>query len=236
MGSRHRMVAPIIILALLGVSFTGGAAAAGDQTAPPNSKAFGRSLTEWTTLYFERAFTGASDTVKRVQLLPLPVGERQGDGDFTSAHPSTLVGTADLTLKPGTPFVLPVAAWYGESYNTGQQDDAPLDRSIFTDSAVHVTIDGVAIIDSNVDDLERWYFGPAYFEPPILYSEPTSYGSVSANFVQGLSFVHRPLSAGDHVLTLESEVIAFVPDYYGPGADLDIGVKYVNSWTIHISK
>ena len=74
------------------------------------------------------------------------------------------------------------------------------------------------------------------FDPPILYPGPTSYGSVSANFVQGLSFVHRPLSGGDNVLTLESEVIAFVPDYYGPGVDLDIGVKYVNSWTIHISK
>jgi hypothetical protein len=44
------------------------------------------------------------------------------------------------------------------------------------------------------------------------------------------------LSRGDHTLTLESEIITFVPDYYGDGLDLDIGVRYQNSWTIHVSK
>jgi hypothetical protein len=37
-------------------------------------------------------------------------------------------------------------------------------------------------------------------------------------------------------LTLASEIIAFVPNYYGPGVDLDIGVRYQNSWTINVTK
>jgi hypothetical protein len=235
MGSRGRLAASIGFV-LLAIGVTAGAAAASDKTAPPNSKAFGKSLTEWTSLYFERAFTAGSDTAKRVKLLPIPVGQPQGGGSFTSSDPGTLVGAADVTLKPGTPFILPVAIWYGESYNTGQEDDAELDRSVFTGSNVLVRVDGTAIIDSNVDDLARWYIGPEYFDPPIVYDQPTSYGSISANFVQGLSFAHRPLSRGDHVLTLESEIIAFVPDYYGPGVDLDIGVRFRNSWTIHVTK
>jgi hypothetical protein len=230
------MAAPIVF-ALFGIGLSAGSAAANDKTAPPNSKAFGHSLTEWTTLYFERAFTGSTDdTVKRVKLLPIPAGEWQGDGSFTSSDPSTLVGAADVSLKPGTPFVLPVTVWYGESYNTGQKDDAELDSSFFTGSHVLVRMDGTAIIDSAVDNLADWYFGPAYFDPPIVYDHPTSYGSISANFVQGLSFVHRPLSRGDHVLTLESELIAFVPDYYAPGVNLDIGVKFHNTWTIHVTR
>ena len=173
-------------------------AAATPGTAPPNSKAYGQSLTDWTTLYFERAFTGGANTAKRVRLLPIPPGEWAGDGSFTSTDPSTFVN-ADVTLKPGTPFVLPVAIWYGESYNTGQQPDAPLPESVFTNSHTLVSVDGKSIIDSNVDDLSRWYIGPSYFDPPIVYAEANPVtGAISADFVQGLSLVHSPLSRGTH--------------------------------------
>ena len=166
-----------------------------------------------------------------------PARRWAGDGSFTSTDPSTFVGSADVTLKPGTPFVLPVAIWYGESYNTGQQPDAPLPESVFTNSHTLVSVDGKSIIDSNVDDLSRWYIGPSYFDPPIVYAEANPVtGAISADFVQGLSFVHSPLSRGTHTLHLESEVIARISDYYGPGADLDIGVKFVNDWEILVTK
>ena len=236
MSWRRWGVVPVL-LALATTAITGGTAAATPGTAPPNSKAYGQSLTDWTTLYFERAFTGGANTAKRVQLLPIPPGEWAGDGSFTSTDPSTFVGSADVTLKPGTPFVLPVAIWYGESYNTGQQPDAPLPESVFTNSHTLVSVDGKSIIDSNVDDLSRWYIGPSYFDPPIVYAEANPVtGAISADFVQGLSFVHSPLSRGTHTLHLESEAIARISDYYGPGADLDIGVKFVNDWEILVTK
>lgn len=223
-------------LVLCAAGLLAGSVAAKDKTSEPNSKAYGKTLSEWITLYNERALSGSTDTmVNKVKLLPIPAGVWQGDGSFTSADPSTLVGELDVTLKPGTPFVLPIAVWYGESYNTGQQDDAEVDASVFTGSHVLITMDGDAIIDSDVDDLSDWYVAPSYFDPPVVYATPTSYGSTQANFVQGLGFVHGPLSKGTHTLTLESEIIAFVPDYFNPG-DLDIGVKYSNTWTIVVTK
>lgn len=224
------------VVVLCAVAVTAGSVAAKDKTSEPGSSAYGKTLAEWLTIYFERSISGNTDTmVKTVKLLPIPAGEWQGDGSFTSGDPSTFVGSMSLTLAPGTPFVLPVAVWFGESYNTGQQDDAEVDASIFTDSHVLVKMDGVAIIDSDVDDLSDYYVAPQYFDPAIVYDEPTDYGSVQANFIQGLGFVHGPLSKGTHTLTLESEIIANVPDYFNPG-DLDVGVKYRNTWTITVSK
>jgi hypothetical protein len=129
---------------------TAGTASATDHTAPPNSKAFGKSLASWTSAYFVPGFSGSPiDTIKNVKLLPLPAGTPAGGG-FTSSDPGTLVGTLDVTLKPGTPFVLPVAIWFGEKYNNGLPDDAPLSASVFTGSHVLVKVDGVAVIDSQM--------------------------------------------------------------------------------------
>jgi hypothetical protein len=230
---RKWVVAPVL-LAVVGMSFAGPSSAA-PKPVPPNSKAFGRSLTAWMTAYFEQAFGRPTDTGKHVSLLPLPVGVWQGDGSFTSQDPSTFVGSLDVSLKPGTPFVLPIAAWFGESYNNGLPDDAPLSSSVFTGSHVLVKMDGSALVNSQADNLARWYFGPTYFDPPITYDQPTDYGSIAANFIQGLGLRVQPQSRGTHLLTLESEVIASVPNYYGPGLDLDVGVKYQNSWTIHVT-
>jgi hypothetical protein len=237
MAWRTWIAAPVA-LAVIGIGITAGTASATDHTAPPNSKAFGKSLADWTSAYFVPGFSGSPiDTIKKVKLLPLPAGTQVG-GDFTSSNPATVVGALDVTLKPGTPFVLPVAIWFGEKYSTppGLPDDAPLNASVFTGSNVLVKVDGVAVIDSHKGDLARWYVAPQYYDPPITYPAPTSYGSIAANFVQGLAFVHHPLSKGDHTLTLKSEIITFVPNYYGPGLNLDIGVRYENSWTIHVTK
>ena len=231
---RRWVVAPAVI-AVAGLSFLAGPAVAKANPVPPNSKAFGHSLSDWMTRYFEQAFGRTpTDNGKRVVPLPLPAGDCVG-GSFTSSDPSTCVGHVDVALKSGTPFLLPIAAWYGESYNNGLPDDAPLSASVFTGSHVLIQLDGSTLIDSNVDDLSRWYFGPNFFVPPIVYSQPTDYGSISANFVQGLGMTSHPLSLGLHHLSLKSEIIAFVPNYHGPGVPLDVGVKYENSWDITIT-
>jgi hypothetical protein len=227
MGWKTRIAAPVA-LALLGLSCTVGSASADDGSD--------RSLAALTRIYFERSFKGdTDDTVGRVKLMPIPAGNLVS-GTGVSTDPAILVGSLDVTLAPGTPFVLPIAAWYGESYNNGWKVDAPLKRSVFTGSRVRVKIDGQSIIDSRVDNLNDWYIAPQRFRPPVVYPQPTSYGSIQANFVQGLSFLQPALSRGDHTLTLESEIITFVAGYHGIGGDLDVGVKYRNSWTIHVTK
>jgi hypothetical protein len=232
---RKWVVAPAV-LAVAGLSFMTGPAAAKANPVPPNSKAYGHSLSDWMTRYFEEAFGRPTDSGKRLIALPLPAGTCDNHA-FTSTDPGTCVGHLDVNLKTGTPFMLPIAAWYGESYINGTpSDDAPLDKSVFTGSDVLIQLDGSTLINSNVDDLSRWYFGPNYFDPPIVYSQPTAYGSISANFVQGLGMTNHPLSKGVHHMSLKSEVIAFVPNYSGRGVPLDVGVKFENTWTITVTK
>jgi hypothetical protein len=232
---RRWVVAPAVI-AVAGLSFMTGPAAAKANPVPPNSKAFGHTLSDWMTRYFEEAFgRPPTDGGKRATALPLPLGDCVG-GSFTSSDPTTCVGHLDVALTPGTPFFLPIAAWFGETYNDGTPANAPLSESVFTGSHVLIKLDGSALIDSNVDDLSRWYFGPNFFDPPIVYSAPTPAHAISAIFVQGLGMTNHPLSRGVHSLSLKSEVIASVPDYFGVGVPLDVGVKFENTWTITITK
>jgi len=194
---------------------------------PKQSKAFGKSLTEWMKLYWTWAITGEGDDhVGHVQFLPIPQGEVV-EGSGTLDDPLILRGELDVTFKPGTAFALPVIVWVGETYDPDLDipDDPYLDSSIFTDANVLVTIDGKRVIDSSVDDLRDFLYGPADFDPPLFYGEPSSYGSIGAIFAQGIGFVHQPLSKGTHTLRLAAELR--IPQY-------DIHVIFVNEWTITV--
>ena len=198
---------------------------AGDGAAPAQSNAFGKSLTEWMTLYWQWSLGGGPDHVKRVTFLPQPALGAPVSGDFTFDNPGVFVGELEVSLQPGTKFVLPVSAWVGESYlpELGIPDDSPLDPSIFT--VADVMLDGKSLIDSS--NLEDYYYGPTYFDPPIEYDAPTGYGSNAAIFVQGIGFAHGPLSKGTHTLTLVSAIQ--VPEF-------DLGVVFMNTWTITVEK
>lgn len=202
-------------------------AAAGDRAAPAQSRMYGKSLTEWMTLYWESLINGGPDQVGKVKFLPLPEGEYVS-GDFTFDDPGVLVGELEVQLSPGTGFALPVSAWIGESYlpepgYPPPPDDLPLDRSIFT--IAEVTLDGNPLISEANSD--QYYYGPSYFDPPVVYSEPTDYGADAAIFVQGIGFVHHPLSRGTHTLELAAAIQ--IEDY-------DFGVVFHNTWTIVVGK
>lgn len=199
---------------------------------PPQANAYGKSLPEWMELYLTWYLGGdQADHVKNVQFLPLPAGVPD-DGAGTAADPVTLVGEMDLTLKPGTPFVLPVAFWYVEVYLDGSVDPVLAD-AVFTESDVLVTIDGKAVIDSDRQDLSRFYVPPTAFGSVIYYDEPTSYGSVGAVGFQGIGFVHGPLSVGKHTITLHSEINAVVAD---PNHPVNLGQIFHNTWNITVKK
>ena len=233
---------PVLLVALLslaGTELAGADLAANrlksSQIAPPNSLAYGKTLTEWLTLYWRWNFTGADpaqSTVGPVQFLPLPAGEFIS-GSFTPTDPGLLRGSLELTLKPGTPFVLPLFAWSAERYDgyPGEPDDVPIDSAVALGSGhPTLTIDGkVVITDAN----KAAYFVPVTeFDPIALYPVPTDYGAVGAASFQGVGIVGTPLLPGIHVIHLHEPLILNPGDY--PGLPDGIGVIFDNTWTITV--
>lgn len=200
------------------------ATASAGEPSLAQSNAFGKTLAQWMTLYWEWSLGNGPDQVGNVVFLPLPAGEHVS-GDFTFGDPGVLVGEAEVTLRPGNAFALPVITWIGESYlpELNLPDDLPLDSSVFT--VADVSLDGQSIMNST--DLSEYYYGAAYFDSPVEYSEPTNYGANAAVFVQGIGLVHGPLSKGMHTLTLVSAIQ--IPEY-------NLGLKFVNTWTIVVEK
>ncbi|HVK08340.1 MAG TPA: hypothetical protein VM597_06135 [Gemmataceae bacterium] len=215
-----RVAAGLLLAALV----VAGPAHAGP---PGSSNAYGKSLTEWMTLYMTWALGGDQEgQVGKVMFMPLPAGEPvDPEAAGTLDDPLTLRGEIDVTLKPGTAFAMPVAVWIGEYYEVGE--DPYLPDSVFLDSDVLVRMDGKTIIDSDRDDLRKFYVPPTDFDPAIPYAEPTGYGALGATFFQGIGFVHRPLSKGEHTMTLRSEIR--VPEY-------NLWVIFENTWNITVSK
>ena len=184
----------VFVLTMLLMSFTGPVVAGGKKPVPPQSHAFGKTLAEWMRLYWTWCLTHPAECptgveveaeqIGRVVLLPMPL----------------LDGELDVTLEPGTPFVTPVLVFIGETHG-GEPDDVPLPPEIFTSATVQVILDGHPLIDSSVDDLEKYYFGPVYFEEPIPLNPESS-----AIWVQGLGFGSPPLAVGEHRLTMDVNI------------------------------
>src|SRR5690242_19735785 len=117
----------------------GAASDGAPRIAPPVSDAYGKTLSEWLSTYWQWNLSTAQDlnqsTVGRVQLLPLPSEEFLG-GSGTPNDPYVLVGELAITVRPGTPLVLPLLTLYGETYNNGTPDDDP---AAFTGTTMSAT-------------------------------------------------------------------------------------------------
>jgi hypothetical protein len=216
----------LAVLALM-VVLVAPVEAGGSKPAPPQSHAFGKTLSEWQELhltwYLRTTYQGVDlpDHVGKVSFLPLPIGEPTGES------PTIYVGNANVTLKPGAAFVLPILTFFGESYVEDVPDDTPLPSTIFTNAPVQVFMDGRPLINSDVEDMGKYYFGPTYFDQPISYAVPQprgpGYTAEAAIWVQGIGFVYPPLSAGEHVLTLYSVFT-------------DYGYGFFNTWHITVQR
>ena len=210
------------------------------KASPPQSSAYGKTLAQWMQIYWTWAFGGGSDQVGRVKLLGIP-SETYLGGSFTYADPGILAGHLDVTLPPGTPFVLPAVAWSLERYAhpvPGYPDDPPIPAEYFTDpskAVVQVYLDGKAVMDSTKASVAPYYFGLVPLN--VTYPAPTSYGSIGAIGIQGVGAVYEPLSVGVHTLTLK-DVQRIPPDPAFLNTDLypaGSGVVFENSWTIRVS-
>jgi hypothetical protein len=204
------------------------------KVVPPHSNAFGDSLQGWMRAYWTWAFTGepASGEVKKVKFLELPAGEWVS-GAGTYEDPGVYRGHLDVTIKPGTKFVLPCVVWLGEVYEDGHVDPAAPAEWFGNDDFIgaQVTVDGKAIISN--ENAADFYVPPTEFDPPIMYSEPSSYGSTGIVYLQGIGFVCGPLPVGTHTVT--NYAWFRVPPPPNPwGATW--GTIYENTWTITVKK
>jgi len=209
--------------------------AAGDKApriAPPNSHAFGKTLTEWMGTYWRWFYTGADSAesmVGNVKLLPLPASVCNGAG--TPTDPAVCVGQLAITLRPGTPFVLPLAVWTVEryvGYPTIPDDPAIPDGAFLEGVTPSLFIDGREI----VSDLNKaaYYIPSTEFNPIVVYPTPTSYGSVAALAYQGYAIVSPPLSVGTHVIKLYEPYILESPE-----SPVSLGVIYDNTWIVTVT-
>jgi hypothetical protein len=234
-----RTAGALALVLALAISLAGAGPLAGNSGAPgitpPGSNAFGKTLQDWLAVYWRWYYSGADETqskVNRVQLLPLPNGEVIS-GDFSPENPGLLRGKLEITLPPGTPFVLPLFAWVGERYEGWPEvpDDPPIaDETVLAGVHPTLTIDGKRVVsDANKAD---FYIRPTYFDPVVTYPEPTDYGSIAAVFFQGCGIVRTPLAVGVHTIHLYEPLI--IPaGAYDPLPD-GIGVIYDNTWIITV--
>ena len=209
----------------------------GSGLASPNSRAFGKTLTEWLGIYWRWFYSGADmaqSQVGPVQLMPLPAGELIS-GTGTPADPALYRGTVEISLTPGTPFVLPEFAWIGERYEgyPTVPDDLRMANSVALASGhPRLTIDDkVVMSDANK---AAFYVPPTPFDPIVVYPTPSSYGSVAAVFYQGVGCVVLPLTPGRHVIHLYEPFI--IPAGAYPGLPDGFGVIYDNTWVIRVAE
>jgi len=149
-------------------------------------------------------------------------------GSYTPEDPLILTGSIDVTLKPGTPFVLPLFAWVLERYEgyPAVPDDSRLDEGQFKVTA-EVNLDGKPIVTNFWD-----YYVEGQIDPPAFYAETSSYGSVAAIYFQGVTIVVAPLTPGTHTLTLNE---TYVIDAFCPGWPC-FGIIYQNTWNITVKQ
>jgi hypothetical protein len=224
-----------LMLAIVAMALWVTPAAAGDghaqSIAPPQSHAYGRTLTDWMSTYLRWMYSGADpaqSTVGHVKMLPLPAGVDVG-GDGSLGDPNVFVGKLEITLRPGTPFVLPLGIWTVERYigYPAVSDDPPIpDAAFLTGVSPSLTIDGKELVSDR--NKVAFYVPLTAFDPIVVYPTPTGYDSVAAVAFQGYGIVSPPLSVGTHVIHLYEPYLIDSPPFA-------FGVIYDNTWIVKVA-
>lgn len=225
---------PVLVAAIALTTASTGICADKKAATNPASNAFGQGFAEWLRDYWAWSYVHVGPQLQpnNVLFMPVPV---PGDDDW-AIQDNRQIGTAEmnLTVKPGTKLVLGILSWIGETYDPNLVPSVPDDDPNYFTLADFlpplgqsiITLDGVQLMnDSNV---ASFYYGPISFKEPLMYSEPTPYGSIGAIFVQGIGIVIQPLTPGQHTLKLYSW------DYWKGlyGAN---GVGWDNTWHITVA-
>lgn len=140
------------------------------QVGGVNSGVLADAMAKYWTWYYSGV--GAQE-VGNLFLVPLPAG------DMISADPLIFQGSTSFTVRAGRTLVLPMSFFLGETYNNGNPPDDPDDYAIdYKASSLLLTVDGRVVVDSTRTKLDCVYIDLTYFAQPIVYPEPSSYGSM----------------------------------------------------------
>ena len=193
-----------------------------------NSRVYGKTLSEWLGIYWRWFYSTDADPaqsmVGRVKLLPLPAGEAVV-GAGTPEDPQLLRGQLKVTLRAGTPFVLPLAVWTAERYNNNSPDEEGVpDADFLAGVSPHAFIDGRLVVSTATR--RSLYVPLTAFDPIVTYPKASSYNSIAAIAYQGYGIVIRPLSVGTHVVHLYERYVIRRPAAFG--------LIYDNTWIITV--
>ena len=193
------------------------------QHAPP--RPHGVSPGGWLVSYWDWFMGDGAGSLRGVKFLPLPEGEETG-GSFTFDDPGVLEGEVTVSLRRGESFMVPIVTWIGELYEDGSEDE-PLEESVMNEGEFLVTIDGRTVAHKAAGRSSPLYSAAHDFDEPILYDEPTDYGSIGALWAQGFPLVHHPLPPGRHVMKLHATLLI---------EELDLGLQFENTWIINVTR
>lgn len=157
--------------------------------------------------------------VDNLFLLPLP------NGDLISDDPLIFQGSTFFTVRTGKTLVLPMSFFLGESYVEGPPDNPADFPTDYKASTVLLTVDGRVVVDSTRTKLDCLYVDLTYFPQPVVYPEPSYYGSNAAIWMVGLGMLLPPMSPGEHLIELQ--VISPLP-FWG------IHLGYYNTWYVTV--
>jgi hypothetical protein len=179
----------------------------GSKVAPASAHPYGQTLAEWLSSYATWLFTAATGPQQFGHVL-YPIVAASVSGSGTVDDPLVVTGQGDFTVKAGTSFVTPLLFWASELYGDGSTD--PLLPLSWWGSYLTLSdafeIDGEAIVTEQ--NVNNFYISSQIYDPPVLYAQPTPYGSIGVHAVQGWAVVCKPLSVGVHKISWEASFLA----------------------------
>ena len=217
---------------LIGFLLTNGAHAGidGSKIAPATADPQGQSMVEWAAQYWSWQVLGQPAAQQFGHVL-FPVGPACSvTGSGTLADPLVLTLCAEFTIKAGTAFADPNLTWLSEVYEDGSTDPVPSEQwwSTYAILTEPVVLDGKTVVTQT--DIGKYFVSYTY-DPPVMYPQPTSYGSIGAHAIAGWMMFVQPMAVGVHHLTAAAGILAPANNGFLP---FEIGQIIRVDWTINV--
>ena len=214
------MMAALMLLA--GAPAMAGSPKGVCQSGGYNKVVLANAMAKYWTWYYGGV---GSQQIGNLFLVPLPT-----NGVPISGSSLIFQGDTSFTVRTGKTLVLPMSFYLGETYvdNNPPPDDPanyPID---YKASTLLLKVDGRVIVDSSRTKLDCVYIDLTYFPQPIVYPEPSSYGSNAAIWMFGLGILLPPMSPGRHIIDMQ--VVSPLREVFG----VDLG--YYNTWYVTVVK
>jgi hypothetical protein len=202
----------------------------GSKIAPTGAKPYGQSMAAWAQQYWSWQVLGQPAAQQFGHIL-FPVGPACSiTGSGTLADPLIITICADFTIKAGTAFAAPNTTYISELYQDGSTDPFPSKEwwNTYAILTQPVILDGKVVVTEK--EIGNYYVRDNY-DPPLLYPQPTSYGSVGAHALEGWMMIVQPLSIGVHHLSAAAGILAPADNGVFP---FEMGQIIAVDWTINV--